>query len=1106
MRKIAALLTLLILIIFSCSEDPKGISSQDTEEQSESPLFSLLPSSKTNINFNNTITENLNTRENLFDFDYFYNGAGVGIADLNNDGLKDIFFTGNQVDNQLYLNKGQLEFENISEQSKINEGKQWSNGITFVDINQDGNLDIYVSQGGPYSRERRKNLLYINQGDLSFIESAEEYGLADDGISTQSAFFDFDNDGDLDCIVMNENELYGFDPINFLELANTNEETKYYNSSHLYENRNGKFVDITKSAGILNPIFGLGLVVSDFNRDNYLDFYIASDYYLPDALYINNADGSFTNKIKEYTNQISFYGMGMDVADINNDNLEDIFVLDMASTDHIRSKTLMASMSTSRFDYLTNKAGFHYQYMYNSLQLNLGNGKYNNVAQMTGAAKTDWSWAVLMTDYDNDQDKDIFVTNGYRRYALDNDFRMKVFETKQRYNNQVPLDIKEGLYYEMPTEKLSNIMFENKGFLSFHKSESEWGLEKPSYSNGAAYGDLDNDGDLDLVINNMDEIAFVYENNANQIKSNNFLKVKLNGKTSEDFAKVKIVYNDSSQFVENKRVRGYMSAVDDDVLFGLGNHEVIDSLIVTWQSGKSQILTKIPANNVVELKEAEANLELQTHDNEYEFKKVNSKDIGLDYVHKENQFDDFAEEILLPYKQSSLGPFVTKGDINNDGKQDLFIGASAGEIGQLYLNSGNGFVKQNSKFLEVDRDSEDMDAVFFDVDRDGDQDLYVVSGGYEFNLGSNNYADRLYINNGQGNFTKRPLDLPNNIFSGKKVISIDYDKDGDEDLIVGNRIFPQSYPKHAPSTIYRNDNGVLTDVSREVAPDLETFGIINDIIQTDFNGDGWPDFIAVGEWTPIGFFQNENGNFTLVENSAKGMQGWWFSVNETDINNDGLPDYLIGNVGSNIKFKASSESPFKIYANDFDNNGTNDIVLSSEYKGEYVPVRGRECSSQQMPFLLDKFPTFDEFANATLVDIYGNDLEKAYYKSANTFKSVLLVNQGNGEFKKTELPKIYQSFPILSTIFTDVNNDGFEDAVIAGNIYQTEVETPRLDAFSGMIMLSNGKDGYSNTYPISNNLNLEGDIKDIELIEMQDGNYLLALQNDGPVQLFSFRK
>jgi hypothetical protein len=1098
----------LIFVLAACNEDtskPRIVLPVSEGKK----IFKKLDSHYTGLNFANNLTPNVSGNENLFNYDYFYNGAGVGIADINNDDLPDIFFCGNQVENKLYLNKGNLTFEDISKKALINENKNWSNGVSFVDINNDGWVDIYVSQGGPNSREKRKNLLYLNQKNETFKEVASEYGLADAGISTQTVFFDIDNDNDLDCLVMNENEFFGVDPFNLYKLVANNDTTKYYNSSHLYRNDHGKFVDITKQSGIEQPIFGLGVSVSDFNNDGWLDFYMASDYYIPDVLFINNQDRTFTDQIKNYTKHISFYGMGMDIADINNDLKEDIFVLDMASSDHIRAKTLMASMNTQRFDYLINKANFHHQYMYNSLQLQTKNQKYSNISQATNMAQTDWSWSVLLSDYDLDGDKDVYITNGYRKYALDNDLQRRVYEAKVKYKGKVPLEVKKALYEGMPSEKLPNTLFENNGGLQFKERGKDWGLADYSFSNGAAQGDLDNDGDLDLVVNNIDETCFLYQNMSREKNLGNFLKIKTNARLSEAFPKITLKYNGKKLFMESRRIRGYRSSNETVAHFGIGKDDKIDTVTVEWPSGTIQEKYNILANSTIQFSEVENQDKVNKKNDTLPsiFSSLENSELGITYSHKENVHDDFETEILLPYKQSSLGPFISKGDINGDGRDDFFIGGASGQEGEVYLQNANGkFTKKVQKAFSNDKLYEDMESVLFDWDGDGDNDLFVVSGGNEFPQYSSLYADRLYINNGLGEFVRYEIPaLKNMPKSGKTVTAIDIDKDGDKDLIVGNRIIPQNYPLNSKSIIYENKNQDLIDVTSKVAPSFENYGIINSVIATDFDNDGWQDFIAVGEWTRIGIFRNEKGTFSNIgENSKKikDLKGWWFSVSETDINKDGLPDYLVGNIGANIKFNASPEKPFKIFANDFDENGTTDIVLSKQYKGDYVPVRGRECSSQQMPFIQRKFKTYSEFANANLNEIYGDKLFSGFEAEANEFMSIAMINLGNGNFDYAHLPFEAQLFPILESVFIDLNNDGFEDVIVGGNIYETEVETPRLDSFSGLVLISDGENNYSPLDWTSSGLLFDGNIKDIKIIEREKDLLIMGTQNDGAISTF----
>ncbi|MEM9847311.1 MAG: VCBS repeat-containing protein, partial [Bacteroidota bacterium] len=1001
-----------------------------TPEPTVAPKFQQIEAAQSGITFSNTITPNVATKENLFDFDFFYNGAGVGIADLNNDGLPDIFFCGNQVENKLYLNQGDLKFKDISETAGINAGKAWSNGVTFADLNADGWLDIYVSQGGPYEQDRRANLLFINQKDNTFREAAAEYGLADQGISTQAAFFDFDQDGDLDVIVANENELYGVDPVTFFRTMGERPELKWQSSSHLYRNDDGKYTDITKAAGLLNPTFGLGLSVSDINDDGWLDIYIANDYYVPDNLYINQRNGTFRDESKLRMNQMSFFGMGVDVADVNNDGKQDIYVLDMAADDHYRSKTLMASMSTEGFDLLVNGLDLPYQYMFNSLQINNGNGNYQNVAHFSDLAKTDWSWAGLLADWNNDGWKDIYVTNGYRKYGLDNDSKAKINQAKTKYKGEVPLQVKQELYDAMPSEPLANILYTNQSDLRFEDQTSLANMNHPSFSNGTAYADLDGDGDLDLVVNNMDQEAFLYQNLTADEQAANYLRVRLEGILSESFAKVYLKYAGQQQMVESKRVKGYYSATENLAHFGIGRNRIIDTVRVEWGSGLAEERYKVKANQVLTFKQADASERPNANEAvSNKFQQVSLGTLKLLYRHQENSYNDFEKEVLLPYKQSTFGPCLAKADVNGDGKMDVFVGGAAGQAATLFLQTPRGFAKQETYAFLRDKAHEDVNAHFFDADQDGDQDLFVVSGDNAFAANDERYANRLYWNDGNGQFVESKLSF--STYSGKAIASLDFDQDGDLDLIEGNRIIPQQYPQAAPAFLYRNDAGKFVDVTAEVAPELSKFGIINDILPTDFNEDGQMDFIAVGEWTAVGLFLNEDGifrNITSENEDLAALKAWLFSAHEMDINKDGKPDYLIGNVGLNTKFSASAKKPFKVFADDFDENGSYDIVLSKQYKDEYVPVRGRECSSQQMPFIETKFQTYDAFAKATMSDIYGEEkLDNSLALEVTDFRSFLLLNQGSNEFEIRYLPPAAQQFPLLDAVITDLNKDGFED-------------------------------------------------------------------------------
>jgi hypothetical protein len=734
--------------------------------------------------------------------------------------------------------------------------------------------------------------------------------------------------------------------------------------------------------------------------------------------------------------------------------------------------------------------------MFNSLQLNLGNNNYHNIAQHSKLAKTDWSWAGLIFDHDNDGNEDILVTNGYRRYGSDNDSRIKINQTKRLYNGKVPLEIKEQLYQELPSEKLPNILYKNSGNLNFKNISQYSDLNEPTFSNGAVYSDLDNDGDQDLIINNIDQEAFIYKNTSVEKNLGNYIKIIPKGNLSENFAKITIKYNDIVKTKESKRVRGYLSAVDNDVHFGVGNNKNIDSIIVEWASGKKEELSNVGVNQTINVFEKNASKEVYTaKQTNYWFKKTNLT--GINYKNIENNFDDFKKEILLPYKQSTLGPSISSGDVNNDNLDDIFIGGSSGQPGQLFIQRNNRFEnKVISSFVE-DRKYEDMESVFIDIDNDNDLDLYVVSGGNEFNNRSNLLQDRIYINDGNGNFTKdKQSELSDYTISGKSVSKIDFDKDGDIDLIVGNRIITQKYPLHEPSIIYENVNGIFKNVTYKTAPEFEDFGIVNKVITTDINNDGWEDFICVGEWTNIGVFINNKGKFKniSIENGLDKIYGWWYNIQETDVNNDGYKDYIVGNIGTNSKYKTNQSKPLKVFADDFDENGTHDLVLSYEYKNEYVPLRGKECSTQQMPFIGEKIPTFDEFATASIEDIYGEVVTTSYQKKVTEFSSVVLVNNGDMTFEVNKLPELAQTIPILSSEVYDINKDGYEDIIVGGNIYNTEVETPRLDNQFAVVLISNKTDNYKAIGPENTGLYTNGNTKSIKIVG--DNNPLLIIANN----------
>jgi enediyne biosynthesis protein E4 len=1121
------LIWLSLLLMLSC----KHVNNSDNSlnyENGHARLFDILLPERTGINFDNKLTESL-TMNGLF-YEYYYNGAGLAVADFNNDGFQDVFFLSNLYPNRLYLNKGNFRFQDISKESGIADHTGFPTGVTTVDINCDGWMDIYICNSGKYTDpEMRKNKLWVNQGlnkdgIPTFREESAEYNLDISTCSTQAVFFDYDHDGDLDMFLINHYpDVYAFEEIE--KLMHTESSLT---GDRLYQNQNGKFIDVSKEAGIVNNSlsYGLGVGISDLNNDGWPDIYVSNDFSAKDMLYLNNKNGTFTECIDQSLNHLSYASMGNDLADFNNDGWSDIVTLEMMAEDNYTQKTSKGMMNLNHFQKLVD-LNLNHQYMYNTLQLNNGVfvhdqvPVFSDIAQLAGTSSTDWSWAPLLFDMDNDGLKDLFIANGIKRDFINQDYLSYVQNRMNEITKTGKMDKNEfitSVLNHMPERKKNNYFFKNNGDLTFEKMNGKWAEDMLTCSNGAAYADFDNDGDLDIIVNNSDGPSIIYKNNTSERGLANYLRFKLIGPKKNPVGigtKIIIKQTNQIQVQEQYLTRGFLSSISPVLNFGLGSDKVVPEINIIWPDGKEQVITNVAVNQTLSLTYNDAD---QIHDFSYAkpslFNDV-TKSMKLNHKHEEDKFNDFSRESLLPHKMSDLGPSMAVGDVNNDGLEDFYIGGSKGHPGKLYLQTNDGFKASGNQPWSEDINCDDIKAIFFDVDNDGNLDLYVVSGGNEYEEGSPYLQDRLYLNDGSGNFKKSRNALPDIRESGSCVVVGDYNGDGKMDLFVGGRQIPGKYPLPASSHILRNDSKPgkvrFTDVTSEVAPQLKNIGMITDAVFMDIDGDGKLDLVMVGEWMTIRILKNNGSTFEDITEKAGLSQetGWWNCVIAADFDHDGDIDLVAGNFGLNSKYKASKKAPFEIYAKDFDNNGTLDIVLGYYNNDTLYPLRGLESSYNQLPYIKQKFPTYHSFGKATLEDVYGTDnLKSALNYKANNFATCYFENKGDGTFTIHQLRNMAQISSVNSIIAEDIDRDGNLDLILAGNQYGLESETPRNDASIGLFLRGDGKGNFEPVPALKSGLFIGGDVRKINLIHLgKDKNRgIIVAKNNSLMQVVMINK
>ena len=1091
---------LMAILVWSCGKERP------------SPLFSLLDKRDTYIDFVNRVeyTEEYNT----YTFRNFYNGAGVGIGDFNNDGLPDIYFCSNQAGNKLYINKGNFIFEDVTERAGVACKGSWSTGVSIADVNGDGMLDIYVCKSGRPNDPHRANELFINNGDLTFTESAAEYGLANIGLSNHAAFFDYDRDGDLDCYLLNNS----FQSVTDFDMKPGQRQVRdTLGGNKLFRNDDGHFVDVTREAGIYGSKigFGLGVSIGDVNRDGWMDIYVSNDFFERDYLYINNRDGTFTEALEEQLREITLGAMGADMADINNDAWPEIFVTEMTpeGNSRLKTKTLFESWDT----YQQKQAnGYYHQFPRNTLQLNNRNGSFSEIGRLSGVSTTDWSWGALIMDLDNDGWKDIFVANAIYKDLLDRDY-LDFYSNPSLMRSMIKSNVKAILKVidMIPSVPVPNYAFHNNRDLTFTNLSGSWGFSTPSFSNGAAYGDLDNDGDLDLVVNNVNMPPFIYRNGTNGKPGTNFLNLSLRGAGKNRFAtgaEVTLYYEGKVNYQELVPTRGFQSSVDNRLHFGLGESRAIDSMVVEWPDRKCSVLRNVAVNQFITLDEKDVTTSCSTNAKNPQttvFRKAEQIS-GLDFRHKENDFNEFARDGLLFQMLSGEGPHIAVGDVNGDGLDDLYVCGAKDSPGELFVQDVQGhFKRTNEKLFEADRVSEETDCAFFDADGDGDLDLYVACGGNEFPESSSVLADRLYMNDGHGNFVKSSQILPAGKYESTACVKpADFDNDGDIELFVGIRLRPFGYGIPVNGYLLDNDgHGNFKNVTEKLAPGLTGIGMITDMVWADVDNDGDLDMVIVGDWMPVKLFINDHGVFK-EESERFGLantEGWWHTIAARDLNADGNVDFILGNHGLNSFFKASAAKPVTMYVNDFDLNGSIEQIICVFNGDKSYPVAMKDDLVKQIPSLTKKYRTFDDYKDQTINDIFSDEvLKRAIKLNSREMESCVLINSGKGSFNLTPLPLEAQFSPVYAIAAEDFDHDGICDILLGGNQYRAKPQTGIYDASYGLFLKGISGSAWQSAPPLSSGFFTKGEIRDLKILKISGTPVVVVARNNDKFQFYKY--